>query len=187
MTSGSPQRPLTTNHLRPVTVERLEEAYRSIRPGGSKSAAALGRIAADEVLTSATIPTAPRKARCVEVPQIPSGRPRTTARAIAQAPTVAVRAQPVRSPQQGPAMRSPIRMTWRPRIASVAAISELTIGRRSNDSRGAGPPASTPRRLLPTRSSSPCSSRSPLHPPIQTPVRVLSRRDQSLSSSWPNH
>src|SRR5450755_1861743 len=29
------------------------------------------------------------------------------------------------------------------------------VGRRSNDSRGAGPPASTPRRLLPTRSSSP--------------------------------
>src|SRR5450755_1799716 len=51
---------------------------------------------------------------------------------------------------------------------------------------GAGPPASTPRRLLPTRSSSPCSSRSPLHPPIQTPVRVLSRRDQSLSERCPN-
>lgn len=79
----------------------------------------------------ATITTAARDSRWVEVPQISSGNPRSTARAIVQAPASAVRAhRPVRSAQHGPAMRSPIRMMCPPRIASVAAMSKLTASAR---------------------------------------------------------
>jgi hypothetical protein len=88
------------------------------------------------------------------------------------------------------------------------------VGRRSNDSRGAGPAGENrsaadsrrPKRVgrsstggvafregpfsastpPPPRSPSPFSSRSS-EPPSRRPSGALSRRDQPLSSSWPNH
>lgn len=78
------------------------------------------------MLTIVTVATAPRNARWVGVPQIWSGMPRMAASASAQMPAVAVRFQrPVSSPQHGPAINSPIRMTWWPRIASTAAMTYL--------------------------------------------------------------
>jgi len=53
------------------------------------------------------------------------------ARAVAQAPAVAVCGQrAVSRAQQGPAIRSPIRITQCPRIASAAAISALADSTR---------------------------------------------------------
>ena len=54
-----------------------------------------------------------------------------TARAIAHALTAAVCAlRPVSTPQHGPAIRSPMRITRLPSIASVAAMSELIASAR---------------------------------------------------------
>ena len=84
-------------------------------------------IPAAQVQAMATNKTAPVKANCAVVPQIPSGRANTKANPTAIAPTWALQTRrALRSAQQGPTMSRPIKMIRDPRTVSAAAISDMS-------------------------------------------------------------
>ena len=83
-------------------------------------------IPAAHVQMIATIETAPVKANCAAVPQIPSGRANNNARPTAMPPAWAVETRrALKSAQQGPIINRPIRMTLDPRNASAAVMSNM--------------------------------------------------------------
>jgi len=72
----------------------------------------------------ATIRTAPVKANCVVVPQIPSGRANKKANPTATPPAQAVETRrALKSVQRGPIMSRPIRMIRDSRSESAAATN----------------------------------------------------------------
>ncbi len=83
-------------------------------------------IPAAQVHATETIKTAPVKANCATVPQIPSGRANSKASTTAMAPTCAVETrQALKSAQQGPIRSRPMRMSRGPRSASAAVMSNM--------------------------------------------------------------
>jgi hypothetical protein len=90
------------------------------------------RLATDSIIPAAhvqaiaTIKTAPVRANCAVVAQIPSGRANKKPNPTATAPAQAVETRlALKSAQQGPIMSKPIRMIRDPRSESTAATSNM--------------------------------------------------------------
>jgi hypothetical protein len=135
-TPPAPYPPLQAR--RPTRSVLGSSEYHTPGRGSYRLGASRSMTRAATVLTRETSITATRNAMWANVPQIASGMPSNTARAMAKAPVTAVRDhRPVSSAQHGPAMSNPIRMRRCPRRASATAIRRhramLSIQSRSAD------------------------------------------------------